>query len=100
MRQSNEESKVVSRISSVNPLGSAHSEPNVIGNADENGMSGHSNSSFQEVTGQRKGKMPTRKDHKKKVTEKFSKLVIDGISDTEAMIAGKENKGPENEQMQ
>ena len=74
-------------------IGNAHE----IGN--ENGMNGHSNSSFQEVTGQRRGKMPTRKDHKKKVTEKFSKLVIVGISDTEAMIAGKENKGPENEQM-
>ena len=75
----------------------------MIGNADEivveNGFSPYSNSSFQEVTGQRKGKMPTRKDHKKKVADKFSKLVLDGVKDTEEMIADKENKGPENVQM-
>ena len=41
--------------------------------------------------------MPTRKDLKKKIGEKFSKMVIDGVHDTEAMIADKENnKAAEN----
>ena len=76
----------------------------MIGNAEENvgeNNNNYSNSSFQEVTGQRKGKMPTRKDHKKKATvvEKFSKMVVDGTDATEAMIASKENKGAENAQM-